>query len=133
VFDEMVAQLKKGEMVPKDPLRKRFDRAMVKKLGVLKTPYSFWPSDKKINPSAKELLWAAILLADKGDFRLTEGIIATEVAEKQKASGQYIVQSDIAQSSKRITSACIDEFLALAPSEDFRKILENKINNLLAS
>ena len=133
MFDEMVAQLKKGEMVPKDPLRKRFDRAMVKKLGVLKTPYSFWPSDKKINPSAKELLWAAILLEDKGDFRLTEGIIATEVLEKQKASGQYIVNSDIAQSSKKMTSTCIDEFLASAPSEDFRKILENKINNLLAS
>ena len=106
---------------------------MVKKLGVLKTPYSFWPSDKKINPSAKELLWAAILLEDKGDFRLTEGIIATEVLEKQKASGQYIVNSDIAQSSKKMTSTCIDEFLALAPSEHFRNILENKINNLLAS
>ena len=133
MFDEMVAQLKKGKMVPKDQLRKRFDGAMVKKLGVLKTPYSFWPSDKKINPSAKELLWAAILLEDKGDFRLTEGIIATEVAEKQKASGQYIVNSDIAQSSKKMTSTCIDEFLALAPSEHFRNILENKINNLLAS
>jgi len=129
----MVAQLKNGEMVSKDLLRKRFDRAMVKKLGVLKTPYSFWPSDKKINPSAKELLWAAILLADKGDFRLTEGIIAEEVTEKQKASGQYIIHSDIALSSKQITSACVDEFLALAPSEDFRKILENKINKLLGS
>jgi hypothetical protein len=133
MFDEMVSSLKKAEIVPKDLLRKRFDRAMVKKLGVLKTPYSFWPSDKKINPSAKELLWATILLEDKGDFRLTEGIIATEVAEKQKASGQYIINSDIAQSSKKITSTCIDEFLQLAPSKNFRKLLENKLNKLLAS
>jgi hypothetical protein len=133
MFDEMISMLKKAETVPQNQLRKRFDRAMVKKLGVLKTPYSFWPSDKKINPSAKELLWAAILLEDKGDFRLTEGIIATEVAEKQKASGQYIVNSDIAQSSKKITSDCINEFLELAPSKDFRKLLENKINKLLAS
>lgn len=133
MFDEMVSQLKKGKMVSKDQLRKRFDGAMVKKLAVLKTPYSFWPPDKKINPSARELLWAAILLEDKGDFRLTEGIIATEVLEKQKASGQYIVNSDIAQTSKKITSTCIDEFLELAPSEDFRKELDNKINKLLAS
>ncbi len=133
MFDEMISSLKEAKIVPKDQLRKRFDRAMVKKFGVLKTPYSFWPSDKKINPSAKELLWAAILLEDKGDFRLTEGIIATEVAEKQKASGQYIINSDIAQSSKKITSTCLDEFLQLAPSKDFRKLLENKINKLLAS
>jgi hypothetical protein len=64
---------------------------------------------------------------------LTEGIIATEVAEKQKASGQYIINSDIAQSSKKITSTCLGEFLQLAPSKDFRKLLENKINKLLAS
>ena len=133
MFDEMISSLKEAKIVPKDQLRKRFDRAMVKKFGVLKTPYSFWPSDKKINPSAKELLWAAILLEDKGDFRLTEGIIATEVAEKQKASGQYLVNSDIAQSSKIITSTCIDEFLQLAPSKDFRKLLGEKITKLLAS
>ena len=129
----MVARLKKGEMVPKDQLRKRFDRAMVKKFGVLKTPYSFWPPDKKINPSAKELLWAAIILEDKGDFRLTEGIIAAEVLEKQKAAGQYILQSDIAQDSKKITAACLDELLALAPSDDFRKILADKISTLLGA
>jgi hypothetical protein len=133
MFDEMISMLEKAEIVPKDKLRKRFDRAMVKKFGVLKTPYSFWPSDKKINPSAKELLWAAILLEDKGDFRLTEGIIATEFSEKEKASGQYIVNSDIAQSSKEITSDCINELLELAPTKDFRKLLENKIKNLLNS
>ena len=133
MFDEMVAQLKKGEMVSKDLLRKRFDRAMVKKLGVLKTPYSFWPTDKKINPSAKELLWAAILLEDKGDFRLTESIIATEAAEKQKASGQYLVNSDIAQSNKKVTANCLEEFFGLAPSKDFRKLLEQKVEKLLVA
>ena len=133
MFDDMITQLKEGEIISKDQLRKRFDKAMVKKLGVLKTPYSFWPSDKKINPSARELLWAAILLEDKGDFRLIEGIIATEVAEKQRAMGQYMVNSDIAQASKELTSTSIDEFLDLAPSGEFRKILQNMINNLLGS
>ena len=133
MFDDMISQLKNGEITPKVQLRKRFDGAMVKKLGVLKTPYSFWPSDKKINPSAKELLWAAILLEDKGNLRLTEGIIATEVTEKQKASGQYLVNSDIAQASQQITTTCIDELLDLAPTKDFRNKLENKINTLLAS
>jgi hypothetical protein len=133
MFDEMISLLKNAELVPKDQLRKRFDGAMVKKLGVLKTPYSFWPSDKKINPTAKELLWAAILLEDKGNFRLAESIIATEVAEKQKASGQYLVNSDIAQSSKKITANCLEEFLGLAPSKDFRKLLEQKIEKLLVA
>jgi hypothetical protein len=47
MFDEMVSLLKQGKMVQLDLLRKRFDRALVKKLGVIKTPYSFWSSDKK--------------------------------------------------------------------------------------
>ena len=133
MFDEMISQLKNGEFVPKGLLRKRFDGAMVKKLGVLKTPYSFWPSDKKINPSAKELLWAAILLEDKGDLRLTEGIIATEVAEKHNASGQYLLSSNIAEMSRKVTSTYIDEFLDLATSKKFRKYLADRFESLLTS
>lgn len=130
MFDEMVSLLKQGKMVQLDLLRKRFDRALVKKLGVINTPYSFWSSDKKINPAAKELLWAAVLLEDRDNFMLVEGIIVTEFAEKQKASGHYMVSSDIAQSSRKITSDWLAEFLELAPSEDFRILLENRSKNI---
>lgn len=82
MFDEMVSLLKQGETVQLDLLRKRFDGALVKKLGVGKRGYSFWSSDKKINPTVKELLWAAVLLEDRDNFMLVEGIIATELEEK---------------------------------------------------
>ena len=65
MFEQMVSDLKNEKLPESTLLRKRFEAALVKKLGVIKTPYSFWPVDKKINPSTKELLWAAVLLHDK--------------------------------------------------------------------
>ena len=59
MFSEMISMLKQGKEIDLDLLRKRFDRALVKKIGVLRTPYPFWTSDPKINPLAKELLWRA--------------------------------------------------------------------------
>ena len=125
MFDEMVALLKQGKMVQLDLLRKRFDRALVKKLGVINTPYSFWSSDKKINPAAKELLWATVLLEDRDNFMLVEGIIVTELDEKNKASGHY----NESISGKQVTGEFVRELLQLAPSAQFRDFLEHKVEN----
>ena len=65
MFNQMVSDLKLGILPEEYPLRKRFEAAIIKKMGVIRTPYSFWPADKKINPSTKELLWASVLLNDK--------------------------------------------------------------------
>jgi len=121
----MVSDLKKGILPEINLLRKRFDLALVKKLGVIKTPCSFWTSDKKINPATKELLWTAILLEDRENFILVEGIIATEIEEKRKASGL----SHAPVSGPAMTESFISELLHIAPSEQLRQLIEQKIAN----
>ncbi|MEN8232671.1 MAG: hypothetical protein ABFR35_08325 [Thermodesulfobacteriota bacterium] len=127
MFDEMVSLLKKGKMVQIDLLRKRFDLALIKKIGVVKTPYSFWSADKKINPASKELLWAVILLEDRENFMLVEGIITTELDEHQKVSGHS--NNDI--SVQQVIDIFIQELLQLSPSVKFRKFLEQKVKHTL--
>jgi hypothetical protein len=127
MFDEMISLLKKGEMVQLDLLRKRFDLALIKKIGVVKTPYSFWSADKKINPASKELLWAVILLEDRENFMLVEGIITTEIDEHQKVSEHS--SNDI--SVQQVIDVFIQEFFQLAPSVKFRKFLEQKVKHIL--
>ncbi|MBE9520373.1 MAG: hypothetical protein IME97_04520 [Proteobacteria bacterium] len=130
MFDEMVSLLKQGEMVQLDLLRKRFDGALVKKLGVIKTPYSFWSSDKKINPAAKELLWATILLEDRDNFMLVEGIIVTELDEKLRAKGLQN-STDHTHKVEQTMQDFIAEFLGLAPSAAFKKILQQKLSEVV--
>ena len=48
MFEEMVSLLKQGKSPQTNLLRKRFERALVKKIGVVNTPYSLWTSDSKI-------------------------------------------------------------------------------------
>src|SRR5210317_817896 len=123
MFDEMVSLLKQGEMVQSGLLRKRFDRALIKKLGVIKTPYSFWSSDKKINPSSKELLWAAILLNDRENYKIIEAVISSELAEKLRAKGMQKNIEALSNQASGLMQDYIAEFLELAPSETFKKKL----------
>ena len=123
MFDEMVSLLKQGEMVQSGLLRKRFDRALIKKLGVIKTPYSFWSSDKKINPSSKELLWAAILLNDTENYKIVEAVISSELAEKLRAKGMQKNIEALSNQASGLMRDYIAEFLELAPSGTFKKKL----------
>ncbi len=127
MFDEMVTLLKQGKMVQPDLLRKRFDRALIKKLGVIKTPYSFWPADKKINPSSKELLWAAVLLDDKENYKMIEAIISSELEEQLRARGLQSSINELAQKVEQTMQDYIVEFIELAPSEKFKKNLQQKL------
>ena len=124
MFEQMVSELKKGILPEISLLRKRFNLALVKKLGVIKTPCSFWTSDKKINPATKELLWAAILLEDRDNYMLVEGILATEIEEKRKASGL----SHAPVSGPVMTESFINELIHLGPSEQFRQLLQQKVD-----
>jgi len=87
MFEQMVSDLKNEKLPESTLLRKRFEAALIKKLGVIRTPYSFWPADRKINPSTKELLWAAVLLHDKENYRMIEAVILSELEEKMRAKG----------------------------------------------
>ena len=131
MFNQMVSDLKKGIIPENYPLRNRFETALVKKIGVIRTPYSFWPADRKINPSSKELLWAAVLLHDKENYRMIEAIISSELEEKLRAKGLHNSITDIAHMVEQTMQDYIGEFIELAPSETFRNILQQKVDEVI--
>ena len=130
MFAHMVSALKNGVLPDNNLLRKRFYAALVKKMGVIKTPYSFWSADPKINPSAKQLLWAAILLQDKESFRLIAAVISTELEEKQKAKGQNDSIQTLTVKTQQILQSYIHEFIKLAPNETFKGNLRHLAEEL---
>jgi len=123
----MVADLKNGILPEISLLRKRFDGALVKKMGVIRTPCSFWTADTKINPLAKQLLWAAILLQDKENFNVVAAIIATELEERQRAKGQPESRQTLSASLQQHLRSYILEFVGLAPDESFKENLRQKV------
>ena len=130
MFEQMVSQLQKGMLPDHNTLRKRFDAAMVKKLGVLKTPYPFWPADAKINPAAKELLWAAILLQDSENCRVVEAVISSELEEQQKARGQPESIHSLGIKTREHIQAYLQEFIDLGPNEAFKEKLRHLVDEL---
>ena len=131
MFDQMVSELKSGIIPESSLLRRRFEAALVKKIGVIRTPYSFWPADRKINPSAKELLWAVILLNDMENFNVIEAVITTELEEKQKAKGVPENFDALSVKAKELLQEYITAFVELAPTESMRFQLEQKSRKFL--
>lgn len=130
MFAQMVSTLKNGALPEMNLLRKRFDAALVKKMGVIRTPCSFWPSDTKINPPAKYLLWAAILLQDSENFSVVAAVISTELEEKQRAKGQPQSIQALAAMVQQLLQEYIREFVELAPDEECRENLRQKAEKL---
>lgn len=62
---------------------------MIKKEAVLALPPPFRVSDPKINPNAKHMIWAAILLEDSELFAITTSIFITELSSQHR---QYTKQ-----------------------------------------
>jgi len=127
MFEQMVSDLKNEKLPESTLLRKRFEAALIKKLGVIRTPYSFWPADRKINPSTKELLWAAVLLHDKENYRMIEAVILSELEEKMRAKGLKSSTHDLTDKVEQTIQDYIAELLGLAPSEVFKKKLQQKV------
>ena len=130
MFEQMVADLKEGTLPEDDILRKRFEAALIKKIGVIKTPYPFWPADAKINPPAKQLLWAAILLDDQENFKIVEAIISSELEEKQRAKGHKENIQTLTANVQQLMNKYIKEFVELAPNETFKKNLKQRSEKL---
>ena len=124
MFTHMISALQNGTLPDDRLLRKRFEAALVKKMGVIRTPQALWPADTKINPPAKQLLWAAILLQDHENFRMVEAVISSELEEKQRARGMPAGGSDPAAQVRQLLQDYIDEFIELAPDRSFRKKLQ---------
>jgi hypothetical protein len=127
MFEQMVSDLKNEKLPESTLLRKRFEAALLKKIGIIRTPYSFWPADRKINPSTKELLWAAVLLHDKENYRMIEAVILSELEEKMRAKGLQSSTHDLTDKVEQTIQDYIAELLGLAPSEVFKKKLQQKV------
>ena len=130
MFTQMISDLKNGKLPENNLLRKRFAAALVKKMGVIQIPYSFWPADTKINPPAKQLLWAAILLHDKGNFSVVEAIISSELEEKQRAKGQPNSMEALATKVQQRLRDYTREFVELGPDEPFNNELQKMTREL---
>ena len=126
MFGPIISDLRSGILPDNNLLHKRFEAALIKKMGVIRTPYSFWPADTKINPHAKQLLWAAILLQDKEKFEIVRAIISSELEEKQRAKGQRENMQSLTAKVHQLLQEYILEFIALAPDD----IFQNKLHKL---
>lgn len=124
MFSEMIAELKQGRLPAEMAiLQKRLDAALVKKIGVLKSPRMLWPIDRKINPDSRHLVWAAILVGDQAAYRLALDMVGLEAAAVSNGSG---AGGDRLQLAEYMHEA----LLALAPDPKFRKLLALKIRQL---
>ena len=126
MFGPIISDLRSGILPDNNLLHKRFEAALIKKMGVIRTPYSFWPADTKINPHAKQLLWAAILLQDKEKFEIVRAIISSELEEKLRAKGEQENMQCLSAKVHQLLQEYILEFTALAPDD----IFQNKLHKL---
>lgn len=126
MFGPIISDLRNGILPDNNLLRQRFEAALIKKMGVIRTPYSFWPADTKINPHAKQLLWAAILLQDKEKFEIVRAIISSELEEKLRAKGEQENMQCLSAKVHQLLQEYILEFIALAPDD----IFQNKLHTL---
>ena len=106
MFTQIFAALEQGEAPDFELLRRHFDLAMTKKLGVVKLPPAFWMQDSKINPRADHLLQAALLLGDRERCDLAVSVLAVETAE-QKTD----------QTLKQIVQGIIESLSAVVPPD----------------
>ena len=131
MFSQMETDLRNNILPDTDLLRKRFAAALTKKMGVIRSPYALWPADPKINPPAKYLLWAAILLQDKDNFRIVEAIISSEFEEKRRAKGETDSLTALSGKIQQLLRAYRDEFIELGTEETFRAKLRHRAAELI--
>jgi len=126
VFTDVVSDLKKG-LLPKDlsAFKKRFEIAMIKKMGVLRLPYHFWSNDPKINPSSEQLVWATLILEDPGFFVQVEEVVALEVSEQLQGKS---TANELLSAIRERLNEHMDTFVGFAPNESFRHLLAGKIS-----
>ena len=127
MFEKIIADLKQGRLPSDHQLKKWFDAALIKKLGVLKQPYLLWQSDPKINPSAAHLLWAAILLEDPEGLQAVKAVIATEMCERRNYETGQSSRDELRSALETDITKLLDEFVGFAPDETFALKLQRKV------
>ena len=113
MFTAMRDGLAAGRMPETVEIAARLKLAIVKKMGVLKLPPSFWQQDPKINPPVRDLFWAATLI---GDEHLLADVIGLATVEHEASpSGRNL---DLGAELSR----WLDELAALVGPEGDRRI-----------
>jgi len=119
MFTELFQGIARGNVPESDQLRRLFDIAITKKLGVVKLPPSFWMQDPKINPRADHLLWAALLLGDAERVALAFSALAVEHDERQKKK-----PSAEREPVGRVLDRYLQQLLDLLPAENRQQYQE---------
>ncbi len=133
MFSRMIASLQKGEFPPVEKLTPRFHAAVVKKMGVLKQPFLCRSQDKKINPSQKEMLWAAYVLKDRESVETVVSIITSEEYDRCKSRKGQAETSDLSRQVEQQISRYVEEFYTLAPDNCFKKRLVVLVRELITN
>ncbi len=111
--------LKEGVLPPGPSLRRRLALALVKKAGILQQPRPCWSNDPKINPEARHLLWAAVILEDFEAVGLAAGLLNLEI----QAGRPGETLSEIRVEVGRHLHALSD----LTPNHELRRELQARI------
>ena len=126
----MIRDLKNGKLPEIPPLKKRLQFAIIKKLGVIKQPYLFWPPDPKQNPPATHILWAALILGDSENVDLAADILMQEHHERMaakaggKSKGQDLLERQV------IIHSTLQELENLLPPDSLQPIIQKKIRKI---
>jgi hypothetical protein len=132
MIDDIITHLKNSQFPPDAALQKWFEIALIKKMGVINLPHLFWHSDKKINPPAKYLLWAAILLEDQGKYCMVEGIIHTETQALTPPDSKNFTSDPMAASREQnVIASYINELLGMCQDPAFQNRIAAKIKRVL--
>jgi len=132
MFSEMLAAIQSNRMPDPGTLRKRFDFAMTKKLGILKLPPAYWMRDPKINPRADHLFWAALLLKDRERIDLSLSVIVAELEEtKPSKSGENRVQDD--KQAQKLVEELLEQFSDVKVRKQLVQDLRQLVPEMLVS
>jgi len=82
-----LADLEAGNIPDLSPVRRWFELALVKKMGVLRQPPACWTSDPKINPPWTHLLTAALLLDDAEAVAAARSVVRAEIDARRPGRG----------------------------------------------
>ena len=126
MFSDMINALRHNHLPETAPLKARLRAAVVKKMAILRQPYLFWPQDTKINPPARHLLWAAVLLQDRENFELAGDILVTERLES--ADGRHLPDPAILR--PQLINDELDEFIKLVSDHKLQQLLAEKIASM---
>jgi len=119
MFQEMLMSLKEGVMPPAPSLRRRLALALVKKAGILQQPRPCWSNDPKINPEARHLLWAAVILEDFEAVGLAAGLLNLEIQAGRPGEALSEIRVEVGRQLHALSD--------LTPNHKLRRVLQARI------